>query len=60
MYYSLCFLFICDTLGAEGGLYWSLSYKSFMPVSISQGYNDVSNSLESLAELALAKWLARI
>ena len=43
-----------------GNLYWSLSYKSFMPVSISQGYNDVSNSLESLAELALAKWLARI
>jgi RecB family endonuclease NucS len=41
-------------------LYWSLSHKSFMPVEISQGYNDVSNSLESLADLALTKWLTRI
>ncbi|MBG1268587.1 endonuclease NucS domain-containing protein [Nostoc sp. WHI] len=41
-------------------LYWSLSHKSFMPVPISQGYNDVSNSLESLADLALTKWLTRI
>ncbi|MBD2527591.1 endonuclease NucS domain-containing protein [Nostoc sp. FACHB-133] len=43
-----------------GNLYWSLSHKSFMPVPISQGYNDVSNSLESLADLALTKWLTRI
>ncbi|BBD63052.1 hypothetical protein NIES2109_59020 (plasmid) [Nostoc sp. HK-01] len=43
-----------------GNLYWSLSHKSFIPVPIPQGYNDVSNSLESLADLALTKWLARI
>ncbi|MBD2616520.1 hypothetical protein H6G94_35795 [Nostoc punctiforme FACHB-252] len=36
------------------------SSKSLTPVPIPQGYNDVSNSLKSLADLALTKWLARI
>ena len=43
-------------------LYHSLSYKSFSPVS-SSIYKDListPNSLESLADLALTKWLARI
>lgn len=45
-----------------GNLYHSLSYKSFSPVS-SSIYKDlipIPNSLESLADLALGKWLARI
>ncbi|WP_414755632.1 endonuclease NucS domain-containing protein [Anabaena sp. CCY 9910] len=43
-----------------GNLYWSRSHKSFIPVTISKGYNNVPNTLESLADLALTKWLARI
>ncbi|RCJ31820.1 recombinase RecB [Nostoc punctiforme NIES-2108] len=41
-------------------MFHSGSYKSFTPVPIPQGYNNVSNTLESLADLALTKWLARI
>jgi RecB family endonuclease NucS len=36
------------------------SSKSLTPVPIPQGYNDVPNPLESLADLALTKWLSRI
>ena len=43
-----------------GNLYWSRSHKSFIPVSLSQSYKNVPNTLESLADLALTKWLARI
>lgn len=41
-------------------MFHSGSYKSFTPVPIPQGYNNVSNTLESLSDLALTKWLARI
>ncbi|MEA5605005.1 endonuclease NucS domain-containing protein [Nostoc sp. UHCC 0252] len=43
-------------------LYWSLSYKSFSPVGINTYKELIPNpdSLESLADLALGKWLARI
>ncbi|MEH2212965.1 endonuclease NucS domain-containing protein [Nostoc sp.] len=43
-------------------LYWSLSYKSFSPVVINTYKELIANpdSLESLADLALGKWLARI
>ncbi|MHC0068452.1 hypothetical protein ACWATR_37245 [Nostoc sp. UIC 10890] len=43
-------------------LYWSLSYKSFSPVVINTYKELILNpdSLESLADLALGKWLARI
>jgi RecB family endonuclease NucS len=41
-------------------MFHSGSSKSFTPVPIPQGYNNVSNSLESLVDLALTKWLARI
>lgn len=45
-----------------GNLYWSLSYKSFSPVGINTYKELIPNpdSLESLADLALGKWLARI
>jgi len=41
-------------------MFHSGSSKSFTPVPIPQGYNNVSNTLESLVDLSLAKWLARI
>ncbi|MBD2364680.1 DUF91 domain-containing protein [Anabaena minutissima FACHB-250] len=41
-------------------MFHSGSSKSFTPVTIRQSYKNVSNSLESLADLALTKWLARI
>lgn len=41
-------------------MFHSGSYKSFTPVAIPNSYNNASNSLESLADLALTKWLARI
>jgi len=41
-------------------IFHSGSSKSFTPVPIPQGYNNVSNSLDSLVDLALTKWLARI
>lgn len=45
-----------------GNLYWSRSYKSFSPVGINTYKELIPNpdSLESLADLALSKWLARI
>lgn len=41
-------------------MFHSVSSKSFTPLSISQGYKNVSNSLESLVDLALTKWQSRI
>ncbi len=41
-------------------MFHSGSSKSFTPVPIPQGYNNVSNTLESLVDLSLEKWLARI
>ncbi|BAY66954.1 hypothetical protein NIES22_70980 (plasmid) [Calothrix brevissima NIES-22] len=43
-----------------GNLYWSRSHKSFIPVSLSDSYNNVPSTLESLTDLALTKWLAKI
>ncbi|MBD2341839.1 DUF91 domain-containing protein [Calothrix sp. FACHB-156] len=41
-------------------LYGSRSHKSFIPISISDSYNNVPSTLESLTDLALTKWLAKI